>query len=658
VNRAYYTSTISDFHATSPDEILGVMTRHHGFDLNDLQRNAWIEQTALLHEALAPFEGSIYLEFAVPRMGKRIDAVVIIGPLVFVIEFKIQKNAFERADLDQVVDYALDLHNFHEGSHRTYIAPVLVCTEAPKRDESVPQSLPSDLLFEPSKTNAAGMGDVLGALLRLVTSADVSVNQWESSRYRPTPTIIEATLALYRGHSVVEIANHEAGENLSITSATVAQIIEQTRAKSQKAICFVTGVPGAGKTLVGLDAATKHIDNKDELYSVFLSGNGPLVAILQEALARDKVRRSSQEGQKIRKGVALSEVKAFIQNVHHFRDDCLEKPEDPPVEHVAIFDEAQRAWTLTETASFMKRKKGCDDFNQSEPEFLISCLDRHPDWAVVICLVGGGQEINRGEAGIREWLDSLEKSFPHWQVYVSDRLVDSEYSAGTVVDELRSKPHVQFRSELHLATSMRSFRSEHVSKLVKDVLDLDIPSARETLRQVQGRYPVLLTRDLDAARKWLRSMARGSERYGIVVSSAAERLKPHALDVKTKIDPVQWFLNGKEHVRSSYYLEDVATEFHVQGLELDWTCVVWDADFRYTGSAWAHWSFHGSKWQRVLASERQNYLKNAYRVLLTRARQGMVVVVPPGDTNDPTRPPSYYDPTYDYLASMGLEILA
>jgi hypothetical protein len=243
----------------------------------------------------------------------------------------------------------------------------------------------------------------------------------------------------------------------------------------------------------------------------------------------------------------------------------------------------------------------------------------------------------------------------------SKHCAHSSRSGNDVASQSRSfgyKPHVQFRPELHLATLMRSFRSEHVSKLVKDVLDLDIPSARATLRQVQGRYPVLLTRDLDAARKWLRSKARGSERYGIVVSSAAERLKPHALDVKTKIDPVQWFLNGKEHVRSSYYLEDVATEFHVQGLELDWTCVVWDADFRHTGSAWAHWSFHGSKWQRVLASERQNYLKNAYRVLLTRARQGMVVVVPPGDTTDPTRPPSYYDPTYEYLASMGLEILS
>jgi hypothetical protein len=368
------------------------------------------------------------------------------------------------------------------------------------------------------------------------------------------------------------------------------------------------------------------------------------------------VRRSSQQGTKVRKGEALSEVKAFIQNVHHFRDDCLATTA-APVEHVAIFDEAQRAWTLKETTSFMQRKKGVVDFNRSEPEFLISCLDRHDDWAVVICLVGGGQEINRGEAGIREWLDALERSFPHWQIHVSDRLVDAEYSAGRVVEELRGKSHVQFRSELHLKTSMRSFRSENVSKLIKEVLDLDINAARKTLQEVQRRYPIVLTRDLAAARKWLRSHARGSERYGIVVSSAAERLKPHALDVKTPVDPVKWFLNEKHDVRSSYYLEDVATEFHVQGLELDWTCIVWDADFRHNGDGWEHWSFRGSRWERIRAAERQNYLKNAYRVLLTRARQGMVVVVPSGDNDDPTRTPSFYDPTYHYLASMGLQVL-
>jgi hypothetical protein len=496
------------------------------------------------------------------------------------------------------------------------------------------------------------------ANLRLVAEPEIRIDQWEDSGYKPTPTIIEATLALYRGHSVTEISRSDAGAtNLSTTAGTIASIIAASKASSQKVICFVTGVPGAGKTLVGLDAATKHIEPRDDLYSVFLSGNGPLVGILQEALARDKIRQERLRGRVTRKGAALSEVRAFIQNVHHFRDDCLVDVKKPPIEHVAIFDEAQRAWNLKQTVSFMRRKKRRADFNQSEPEFLISCLDRHEDWAVIICLVGGGQEINTGEAGISEWLAALERSFPKWRIYVSDRLVDSEYGAGQIVKALRIREHVDFKSDLHLSTSIRSFRCENVSKLVKQLLDLEIDAARETLRQVQERYPITLTRDLDIARKWLRGSARGSERYGIVVSSQAERLKPHALDVKTPVNPVHWFLNGKDDVRSSYYLEDVATEFHIQGLEVDWACVVWDADFRFTPHGWDHWSFRGNGWQRILADERKRYLKNAYRVLLTRARQGMVVVVPRGDDEDPTRDPAYYDQTFDYLSRSGMTLI-
>ena len=452
---------------------------------------------------------------------------------------------------------------------------MLICTRARRDRQRIADTRLSDRLFDVSLTNSDGLAATIERILSLVETPEIRIDQWEESGYKPTPTIIEATLALYRGHSVTEISRNDAGAtNLSKTAGTVAAIVAATKASLQKAICFVTGVPGAGKTLVGLDAATKHIDHKDELYSVFLSGNGPLVEILQEALARDKVRQEHLRGRLVRKGAALSEVRAFIQNVHHFRDDCLVDAKKPPIEHVAIFDEAQRAWNLKQTVDFMRRKKGRADFNQSEPEFLISCLDRHKDWAVVICLVGGGQEINTGEGGISEWLAALDRSFPEWRIYVSDRLVDSEYGAGQIVEALRTREHVEFKSNLHLATSMRSFRSENVSKLVKELLDLEIDAARETLRHVQERYPIALTRDLDTARRWLRGRARGSERYGIVVSSQAERLKPHALDVNTPVNPVHWFLNGKDDVRSSYYLEDVATEFHIQGLEVDWACVV------------------------------------------------------------------------------------
>jgi hypothetical protein len=656
--RSYYSGTLAEFCVADRNEIFARMARQNDFDLTGTQRDAWLVQAEVLQRVLASYTGSLYLEFTIPRMGRRIDALVIIGPVIFVLEFKVGEQNFLSKDVDQVVDYALDLHNFHEGSHGVYIAPVLICTRARRDRQRIPNTCPSDRLFEVSRTNSDSLAATIERTLSLVEAPEIRIEQWEESGYKPTPTIIEATLALYRGHSVTEISRSDAGAtNLSKTAGTVASIIAVTKVRSQKAICFVTGVPGAGKTLVGLDAATKHIHHEDELYSVFLSGNGPLVAVLQEALARDKVRQERLRGRAVRKGAALSEVRAFIQNVHHFRDDCLVNVERPPIEHVAIFDEAQRAWTLKQTVDFMRRKKGRADFTQSEPEFLISCLDRHTDWAVVICLVGGGQEINTGEAGIIEWLSALDRSFPDWRIYVSDRLVDSEYGTGPVVEALRTREHVEFKSDLHLATSMRSFRSESVSRLVKELLDLELDTARETLRHVQQRYPIALTRDLNTARRWLRGNARGSEQYGIVVSSQAERLKPHALDVKTPVNPVHWFLNSKDDVRSSYYLEDVATEFHVQGLELDWACVVWDADFRFAREGWQHWSFRGSGWQRILAPERQRYLKNAYRVLLTRARQGMVVVVPQGSDEDPTRDPAYYDQTFDYLSRCGMSLI-
>ena len=382
-----------------------------------------------------------------------------------------------------------------------------------------------------------------------------------------------------------------------------------------------------------------------------------MVSILREALARDRVVRSKQRGERVTKGTAKAEVKAFIQNVHNFRDECLIDPNSPPIEHVALFDEAQRAWDAVMTSKFMAQKKNIVNFNISEPEFLISCLDRHQDWAVIVCLVGGGQEINTGEAGIGEWINSLVQPFDGWDIYISPKLRDNEYNTDNTLSRLSGRSNVFYNEDLHLSVSLRSFRAENVSLLVKQILDIDLIGAKDTIEKVRAKYPIVITRDLESAKEWLKSQARGSERYGIVVSSQAERLKPHAIDVRTPMDPIHWFLDGKEDVRSSYYLEDVATEFSIQGLELDWCCVTWDADFRYTLNGWDHYSFAGSKWQRIHKPARKLYLKNAYRVLLTRARQGMVIVIPPGSEEDPTRNPSFYDPTFEYLKSIGFEII-
>jgi hypothetical protein len=405
-----------------------------------------------------------------------------------------------------------------------------------------------------------------------------------------------------------------------------------------------------------LDIATRYAE-QGQLHSVFLSGNGPLVAVLREALARDKISREAEEGRRLTKKEALAPVQAFIQNVHHFRDAYLQDPR-PPSDHIAVFDEAQRAWNREQTAAFMSRKRGHKDFDMSEPEYLISCLDRHKDWAVIVCLVGGGQEINTGEGGISEWVAALRDRFPNWHVHISPHLHDAEYGSGDALRALEGRQRVALREDLHLAVSMRSFRAENVSSLVKCLLDIDASGATEHFNRLNGNYPIVLTRDLGRAKAWLKLQARGSERFGVMVSSQAQRLKPHAIDVRSPMDPIHWFLHDSADVRSSFYLEDVATEFHVQGLELDWACIVWDADFRHTTSGWEHFSFVGTRWNRVRTKERQVYLKNAYRVLLTRARQGMVLVVPEGDLGDPTRAPSFYDGTYQYLRDIGVPELS
>ncbi len=657
MKRDYYSDSIADFRDTSPNEILGRLVTSSGFSIEQTQRDAWLEEIRILKKALLGVEGTIYFEYAIPRMGKRIDVVLLIGSVVFVLEFKIGEREFTSYALNQAWDYALDLKNFHETSRETFIAPIVIATNAAEANPAIGTTVHNDKVFAPIRCGVELISPTLERVLEVAGIGTIDPGQWEKGRYSPTPTIIEAAMALYNSHSVEEISRSDAAAiNLTVTSAAILEIIQSARANSFKAVCFVTGVPGAGKTLVGLDIATQRREESDELYSVFLSGNKPLVDILRAALARDRVRRDKEAKRKIRKGQAMSEVKAFIQNVHHFRDECI-VDEGPPKEHVALFDEAQRAWDLHKTASFMRRKKSTPNFNKSEPEFLISCLNRHPDWAVVVCLIGGGQEINRGEAGISEWVEALNRSFSDWPVYVSSRLSDSEYGAGEALERLRMRSNVTINDDLHLAVSMRSFRAENVSLLVKQLLDLEKEEARKTLANVSAKYPIVLTRDLAKARQWLREQARGTERYGIVASSQAERLKPHAINVKFKIDPIHWFLDGPEDVRSSFYLEDVATQFDVQGLELDWTCVTWDADFRYTPRGWEHKSFRADRWNRINKPDRQIYQKNAYRVLLTRARQGMVIVVPSGDSVDPTRKPEFYDPTFEYLREIGFRII-
>jgi hypothetical protein len=651
--RSWYSASIPDFLRTAPDAVLGRLAANCDFNLNPNQRDAWLTEIEIFRSELQEIDGHIFLEFNIPRMGRRVDAILIVGPVVFVIEFKIGEKFFDRSANDQVWDYALDLKNFHKASHNVTIVPILVVTDA-KYSPPVMFHADSDGVYRPIHTITSGLRSALDSSLEVITGPTLNAEDWAGASYHPTPNIVEAARALYSQHSVEAIACFDAGkQNLGITSGQIEELSDEARSKKQKLICFVTGVPGAGKTLVGLNLATRRHAGADSIHAVFLSGNDPLVEVLREALTRDEFLRRKNQGEKVRKNKIGESVKAFIQNVHHFRDEGLIDL-NPPDEHVVIFDEAQRAWNLKKTADFMLRRKRRPGFSQSEPEFLISYMDRHKDWAVIVCLVGGGQEINTGEAGIEEWLNAINKHFPEWRMFISSRLTDTEYAAGKTLEMVRDRRFTHFDDSLHLAVSMRSFRAEHVSSFVKALLDCERAQAQQSLSQIIERYPIALTRNLDSAKQWIRNHARGTERFGLVASSKAMRLKPHAIDIRVSVNPVHYFLNDADDTRSSFYLEDAATEFQVQGLELDWVCVTWDGDFRFNGSGWNFHDFRGDRWLNIANADNRIYLRNAYRVLLTRARQGMVIFVPPGDHRDPTRSPAFYDPTFHYLRDLGI----
>ena len=656
MNIAFYSSPVRDIVDQTPETILGHLAKQNPFALDALQRNAWLSQIDLVQAQFDGLEGWIAFEFAIPRMGKRADVVLLTGGIVFVIEFKVGSHQFDAAASDQVVDYALDLKNFHAGSHDKRIVPIVVATMAPT--SAFDLFWGSDGVAHPIKTNASDLGiSIRKVIAQTPNQVEFDGWQWSRAGYKPTPTIIEAAQALYQGHRVEDITRADSGaKNLSLTAAGLSDIIEDAKANRRKAICFVTGVPGAGKTLAGLNLVTLRTKAHQDEHAVFLSGNGPLVEVLREALARDDHERLKAQGGKTKKSDAARKVNSFVQNIMHFRDSNLVTSE-PPIERVAVFDEAQRAWDAKHLANFMSQKKGRTNFQMSEPEFLISVMDRHQDWCTVVCLVGGGQEINAGEAGLTEWFSALRRCFPDWKIYTSEQLAHRDYHWGQDFSSMLQGLDSQSLPALHLAVSVRSFRAEKLSDFVGAVVAGEVAAARELYDQIKAAYPIRLTRDLAAARAWLREQARGSERVGLVASSGASRLKPLGINVHEKIGATHWFLNGKDDVRSSHYLEDPATEFDIQGLELDWVGVCWDADFRSANGKWAFHKFTGTKWQNVNDENRKIYLTNAYRVLLTRARQGMVIYVPEGDPGDVTRPPAYYDGTAKFLSECGLSPL-
>lgn len=655
IQRSYYHDSIEVFLQKPNKEILGELSSNHtNRSLENLQRNAWEKQIEILKSCLFGLQGHIYFEFAIPRMGKRADNIVILKDTIFVIEFKVGDTQYQKHAGDQVIDYCLDLVNFHSGSHEAKLVPVLIATRAELKLYDKQKALD---FSQPVYANPSSLNNVLEDF-SAPYGKEIDPDDWESSIYKPTPTIIEAAQALYKGHNVKEISRHDSGAiNLSKTANCLSRIIENAKSSSKKTICFVTGVPGAGKTLAGLNIANERMKADEDEHAVFLSGNGPLVEVLREALARDLVQTSKKNGEPVTKNEAKRNTNAFIQNIHHFRDEYL-KHSLEPTEKVVVFDEAQRAWNEKQVSAFMNKRKGIEDFDKSEPEFLIEVMNRHSDWCTIICLIGGGQEINTGEAGLEAWIQALKEKFSSWDLHYSEKIISNpNYLKSAELKNWLTSNGVK-ESELHLAVSVRSFRSEKLSAFVHALLELEMEKSQDLLSRIQDDFPIYVTRNLQVAKDWLNAKRRGTERTGLIASSGARRLKSEGIDVKNEISAPHWFLNPETDVRSSFFLEDVATEFEIQGLEIDFTCLAWGANFYIKDGDWQYQKFKGTKWQNINQQTDKEYLKNSYRVLLTRARQGMILYVPKGDPADQTRLPAFYDETFNYLKSVGLKEIA
>ena len=557
--RCLYDSTIDAFLEKEGKEILGILCENfHGAALTTTIE-AWSGEIQILQQSLSSwkgYDGSIVFEYDIPRLGKRIDVVILLKGIIFCLEFKVGESQKKESDVDQVLDYALDLKNFHKYSESSLIVPILIPTKYSGSSTLIQQSVYDDRVVNPLVTGQSGIAGILSGIIDRFPDEKPIDRNWIISPYAPTPTIIEAARTLYESHSVEDITRHEADEvSTDRTISYILGVIHKSKVNHEKSICFVTGVPGAGKTLVGLDVAVKQTyQGSDEPVpdegAVYLSGNGPLVAVLNEALARDNYAKCKDRGESKKLTDSRREVGKFIQIIHRYRDNMLAKIKNPvengileidprkavevenagygEVEHVAIFDEAQRSWTHKRLADYLKRggtygnKLKVPNFPMSEASFLIWSLDQRKDWATIICLVGGGQEINTGEAGISEWIKSLNEMFTHWKVYISPQLTEPEYAEGKVNDLLVNNRNVTFSDSLHLGVSLRSYRAEKLSCFIHLLLDLD-NSAATVYSEIKDKYPILLTRDIEKARRWLHDKVRGTERTGVLVTKESAR---------------------------------------------------------------------------------------------------------------------------------------
>ena len=643
---AWWSGTKKDLLNVTVNEIVGILSQRliaaHALN-HETQLIAWRRQVVMLQNALRSIPGSwrLLLEYPLLRLGRRIDAVLIHENCILVLEFKVGSASFSAADRRQVEDYALDLFDFHAESRGHPIIPILVSTNA----SAAPTPWP--LIWHGVTPVLEASADTLDHLLAgIVTRIHPSglpldALAWEAAPYRPVPTIIEAATMLYQKHGVADIAAARADVgNLTRTTEAIKAAVSEARSQGLHLVLFVTGIPGAGKTLCGLNAVFGANDG-----AAFLTGNLPLVHVMREALARD----ASTGNLSLR--MARQQTEGAIQPLMGFLRDSL-KRDTPPHEHVIVFDEAQRAWD----ADYGRRKF---DLPESEAALFLDILRRHRDWAVVIALVGNGQEINTGEAGLSAWGEAL-LARPEWQVQAPPPVLTAsdprQRLFAIAPDNLTINP------VLHLDVPVRSVRSTAASPWVDAVLQGNITRAASIAADAGG-VPFLLTRSLADMRRGLRALARGTRRAGLVCSAGAQRLKAEGLWPNfphLDADAVaHWFLDRWPDVRASDALEIPCTQFACQGLELDHVGLCWGNDvIRRPGqSEWRVRAFRGTKWQEVRGEAAIAFQINTYRVLLTRARYETVIWIPEGDADDPTRPKAEFDGVFDFFLACGAQRL-
>jgi hypothetical protein len=675
---AFYRATVSGFLNADPAAVIGelnLQSRHAVSSLRLTTVVSW-ERTvkvlrAALHEVAAKLPAAgvwgVLLEYEVPRRDCRIDCVLLAGQVIFVLEFKTGTVESPSAAKRQVEHYAIELRDFHQESRNKPIVPIAVLASGGAFQPQLAQDLPDPV----RPVQITGDATLCTALLQITQAhaADVATGQiglaaWDGSAYAPIPNIVEAAQLLFARQSVREISHaHTEAFNLTKTTDVLVEAVRRAQREHRKLICFVTGVPGAGKTLAGLNAVhSPDLIRDGRPAGAFLSGNGPLVKVVTEALAQDHHHRTGEILAESRR-----RIRTFIQSVHGFLKEYRPADRLPP-ERVVVFDEAQRAWDAVKVRKELLRRatseeRGLLDSADSEPALMLSIMDRLPDWAVIVALVGGGQEIHDGEAGLAEWGRAVREQYPHWEVVASPEALEGGSSvAGSRLFSGSGFGPVTVRREahLHLPVAVRSFRAQAVADWVNAVVNGNAEEAARVAAQVAS-FPIRLTRSVDEARRWLRQQTRGFRRCGLLASSGALRLRAHGIEVSSGFRDgfpfEEWFLAGRDDVRSSNRLEVALTEFECQGLELDWVGVCWGGDFAWSQDGWQFRQFKGTSWQSVQKAATREFIRNKYRVLLTRAREGLVIWIPEGSAEDETRPPAWFDLTADFLARCGAAAL-